>query len=71
MTATAATLAAPIALAASAAFMMPVATPPNALVYGTGRVSMGHMMKAGIWLNLVGTLIITGLIYFIIVRFAG
>jgi solute carrier family 13 (sodium-dependent dicarboxylate transporter), member 2/3/5 len=45
-------LAVPTALAASCAFMMPVATPPNAIVYGTGRLTIPQMATAGIWLNL-------------------
>jgi sodium-dependent dicarboxylate transporter 2/3/5 len=45
-------LAVPTALAASCAFMMPVATPPNAIVYGTGDLTIPQMAKAGIWLNL-------------------
>ena len=43
-----------VGLAASCAFMLPIATGPNALVYGTGQVTMGEMMRAGIWLNLIG-----------------
>ena len=46
-------LAIPTALAASCAFMMPVATPPNAIVYGTGRITLPQMAHAGIWLNLL------------------
>jgi sodium-dependent dicarboxylate transporter 2/3/5 len=45
-------LALPTALAASCAFMMPVATPPNAIVYGTGAITIPQMAKAGVWLNL-------------------
>jgi sodium-dependent dicarboxylate transporter 2/3/5 len=45
-------LAIPTALAASCAFMMPVATPPNAVVYGTGAVTIPQMARAGMWLNL-------------------
>jgi sodium-dependent dicarboxylate transporter 2/3/5 len=45
-------LALPTALAASCAFMMPVATPPNAIVYGTGKLTIPQMAKAGMWLNL-------------------
>ena len=47
------------ALAASCAFMMPVATPPNAIVFGTGRLRIGDMVKAGFWLNILGVAIIT------------
>jgi solute carrier family 13 (sodium-dependent dicarboxylate transporter), member 2/3/5 len=45
-------LMAPAALAASAAFMLPVATPPNAIVHGSGRVSIPQMARAGFLLNL-------------------
>ncbi len=41
----------PLALAASCAFMMPVATPPNALVYGTGQVEQREMMRSGVRMN--------------------
>jgi sodium-dependent dicarboxylate transporter 2/3/5 len=49
----------PAALAASCAFMMPVATPPNAIVFGSGHVTIAQMCKAGFWLNLIGILLIT------------
>ncbi len=52
-------LAVPAALAASAAFMLPVATPPNAIVYGSGAVSMGQMVRAGLVLNLLFVGLIT------------
>jgi sodium-dependent dicarboxylate transporter 2/3/5 len=56
----------PTTIAASCAFMMPVGTPPNAIVFGTGLVRMPQMMKAGLWLNLSGILLITGITWFII-----
>ncbi|MCH9668841.1 MAG: DASS family sodium-coupled anion symporter [Actinomycetia bacterium] len=49
----------PVALAATCAFMLPVATPPNAIAYGSGYVSIGHMLKGGIWLNLASILLIS------------
>ena len=49
-------------LGASSAFMMPVGTPPNAIVFGTGLVRLPQMIKAGLWLNLAGILVITTLV---------
>ena len=45
----------PAAIAASYAFMLPVATPPNAIVFGSGCVTIPQMARAGIWMNLVAT----------------
>ncbi len=56
-------LAIPTALAASCAFMMPVATPPNAIVYGTGAVTIPQMATAGIWLNLFFVLLLPVTVY--------
>jgi len=57
----------PAALAASCAFMMPVATPPNAIIFGSGMVTIPEMCRAGFWLNLVGVLLIT-LLTLLVVR---
>ena len=43
----------PTAIAASCAFMLPVATPPNAIVFGTGKIPLTAMIRAGIWLNVI------------------
>ena len=56
-------LAVPLALAASCAFMLPVATPPNAIVFGSGMVTIAQMARAGLWINLLGTVVIVTLSY--------
>lgn len=53
----------PTTLAASCAFMLPVSTPPNAIVYGSGRVPIMKMVVAGIWLDLLSVLLLTGFVY--------
>lgn len=52
-------LAAPAVLAASCAFMLPVATPPNAIVFGSGHVTIPQMIRAGFLLNIIGMIVIT------------
>ncbi len=53
----------PATLSASCAFMMPVATPPNAIVFGSGRIRIIDMVKAGIVINLIGIVVITLMFY--------
>jgi sodium-dependent dicarboxylate transporter 2/3/5 len=53
----------PATLAASSAFMMPVGTPPNAIVFASGYVSMRDMVRAGIWFDLLGLLLLLGLFW--------
>lgn len=48
----------PVTIGASMAFMFPVATPPNAIVFSSGYLQVKDMMKAGIWLNIVSILLI-------------
>jgi solute carrier family 13 (sodium-dependent dicarboxylate transporter), member 2/3/5 len=59
-------LAVPAALAATCAFMLPVATPPNAIVYGTGYVTIPQMVRAGLWLNLLFVFAITLFAYVLV-----
>ena len=56
-------LAVPTALAASCAFMMPVATPPNAIVYGSERLTIPQMARAGLLLNVLFILLIVGAVF--------
>ena len=49
----------PAAIAASCAFMMPVATPPNAIVFGSGEIKMRDMIRTGFVLNIVAIVLIT------------
>ncbi|MDZ7790057.1 MAG: DASS family sodium-coupled anion symporter [Xanthomonadales bacterium] len=61
-------LAAPAAVAASCAFMLPVATPPNAIVYGSGRIAIPQMARAGLLINFAMIILITALMYALLGR---
>jgi sodium-dependent dicarboxylate transporter 2/3/5 len=54
------------AIAASYAFMLPVATPPNAIVFGTGYVTVPQMARNGLLMNIIGILIVTLFSYFLV-----
>ena len=56
----------PAAISASCAFMLPVATPPNAVVYGSGKFTIKEMAREGFGLNLIMALVISVLCYFLI-----
>jgi sodium-dependent dicarboxylate transporter 2/3/5 len=53
------TLMAVAALSAAMAFMLPVATPPNAIIFGSGYLTIPQMAKAGIWMNVIAITLIT------------
>jgi sodium-dependent dicarboxylate transporter 2/3/5 len=61
----------PAAIAASLAFMLPVATPPNAVVFGSGYVSGNHMAKTGIWMNILGIILTVTFTYLIALKVFG
>ncbi len=56
----------PAAMSASCAFMLPVATPPNAIVFGTGKIPIAHMVREGLVLNFIGVFVITAVCYFLV-----
>ena len=49
----------PTTIAASCAFMLPIATPPNAVVFGSGKVKINNMIRAGLMLNLISVFVVT------------
>jgi len=57
-------LTVPVVLAASCAFMLPVATPPNAIVYGANKFKIIDMMRAGLLINVAGIFVVTIFAYF-------
>jgi len=49
----------------SLGFMLPVSTPPNALVYGSGYVPIARMIRHGLWLDVAGVIVVVGVLYFL------
>lgn len=60
------TIATALTIAASCAFMLPVGTPPNALVFSVGRVRVADMMWAGVWLNILAIVLITVIVTYLV-----
>ncbi|WP_080875137.1 SLC13 family permease [Oceanobacillus timonensis] len=56
----------PCALAANCAFMLPVGTPPNAIIFGTGKLKIIEMIKTGFWVNIVATIVIVLCVYYLV-----
>jgi len=53
-------------VAASCAFMLPVATPPNAIVFGSGYLTIPDMFKTGIWMNVISIVLLTLIVYLVL-----
>jgi len=61
----------PATISASCAFMLPVATPPNAIIFGSGSVTIPQMAKAGVGLNMIGIFLVTLITYLIAIPAFG
>jgi sodium-dependent dicarboxylate transporter 2/3/5 len=61
----------PATISASCAFMLPVATPPNAIVFGSGCVTIPQMAKVGFGLNVIGIIIVTTITYLVAIPAFG
>jgi len=61
----------PATLAASCAFMLPVATPPNAIVFGSGQIKIKEMARVGLAMNLMSAIIVTAITYLVAVHVFG
>ncbi len=55
----------PATLSASCAFMLPVATPPNAIIFGTNKIKIRDLARTGLLLNLIGVILVTITVYFL------
>lgn len=61
----------PAGFGASCAFMLPVSTPPNAIIFSTERFTIGEMVRAGVWLNIAGAIVITAMVYWVAMPILG
>ena len=59
----------PATMTASCAFMLPIATGPNAIVFSSGELKMNDMVRAGFWLNVVSSFLVSLLVYFVLPAF--
>lgn len=57
----------PATMSASCAFMLPVATPPNAIIFGSGYLKIPDMARVGFFLNIIGAVVITLIVYFLVI----
>ncbi len=64
-------LMAPGAMASTLGFMLPVSTPPNAIVFATGYIRIPEMVRAGIWMDVVGTVLVALIVYYISLPILG
>ena len=60
-----------VAVSASHAFMLPVATPPNAIVFGSGYLSIPDMVKTGFAMNVISIIVLTFFVYFVLPQLWG
>ena len=56
----------PVTLAASCAFMLPMATPPNAIVFASGHIKVHEMARVGVILNIISVIVLIGVFYFVV-----
>jgi sodium-dependent dicarboxylate transporter 2/3/5 len=61
----------PATISASCAFMLPVATPPNAIVFSSGVIPMTGMVRAGVVMNLIGVVLVTLVLYLLVIPAFG
>ncbi|WP_227936494.1 SLC13 family permease [Alkalihalobacillus deserti] len=61
----------PAAMAANCAFMLPVGTPPNAIIFATGKIKIIEMVKNGFWINILAVILITFAVYILLPLFWG